>query len=236
MALVFSQFLNNNEVTDDDVDPEQEYYIRGHIKNKGFHTIHKMCLFPDKLKEYLLSHTVKNTVKNPVINTVKITDVINTKTSRGITPLMLACLNNVTESVKLLLQYGADVNVQDQYGSTALIFNILYGSIESTKLILQSKNLNINYHNEEEYTALQIAFRHSKIEHIILLLQDDRLSIKNLWLRYIDFKQIVKYILPHIFRKNNDDKWSIIDNLCFQDKITIIMNIRDKNKELRKLS
>ena len=79
-------------VENEKIDINKEYYISPITKDTGLHILHKLCLFPEKLKEYIFKDDAKKVD-------------INCKTTLGWTPLIIACRNGVTESVKLLLQH-----------------------------------------------------------------------------------------------------------------------------------
>ena len=46
---------------------------------------------------------------------------LSEKDNFGMTALMYACQNGHYETAKLLIKYGADVNIQDKFGNTALM-------------------------------------------------------------------------------------------------------------------
>lgn len=46
---------------------------------------------------------------------------MNAKTKDGITPLLDASLHGQTETVKILVERGADINAKDKWGHTALM-------------------------------------------------------------------------------------------------------------------
>lgn len=74
------------------------------------------------------------------------------------TPLHLACLSQCTESVDLLLQHNADVNLIYKDGRTALHAAIVKESksFECAKLILKA-GVNVNKADIYGYTPLHIA-------------------------------------------------------------------------------
>ena len=59
----------------------------------------------------------------------------------GQTALMLAVSHGRLETVKLLLQVGADVNIQDNDGSTALMCASEHGHLEIVRLLLQHPDI-----------------------------------------------------------------------------------------------
>ena len=61
---------------------------------------------------------------------------MNAKNNYGITALMIAAIHNISEIAKLVIDSGADLNIQDNKGQTALmIVNPLTNRSEIVKLI-----------------------------------------------------------------------------------------------------
>ena len=65
------------------------------------------------------------------------------KHDAGSTALMLACCNNDTDMVKLLLENGADPNIQSNLGFTALIYASCIGGIHCVRMLLDH-NADVN--------------------------------------------------------------------------------------------
>ena len=72
-----------------------------------------------------------------------------------ISPLSLATQNNNVEFIKLLLDHGADINLVDEKGNTALHIAAKNGKTESFKFLLEN-GANGNLKNEDGNTARQI--------------------------------------------------------------------------------
>lgn len=72
--------------------------------------------------------------------------------NEGVTPLMLAAKEGNEQEVIRLLDEGAKVNKQSQYGWTALIFASYYGHIEIVKRLLEH-NADVNHVSGEMPTA-----------------------------------------------------------------------------------
>ena len=71
----------------------------------------------------------------------------------GHTALMRAALDGNTQSVKELLDQGADINRRDDSGRTALMFAVINGHYETMKVLLQS-GADVNAKSNKEGTPL----------------------------------------------------------------------------------
>ncbi|KAL9095262.1 MAG: hypothetical protein Q9165_002518 [Trypethelium subeluteriae] len=63
-------------------------------------------------------------------------ELINTKDDRGQAPIHYLARNGFTRSIQLLAEYGADINVADDYGLSPYLWAIIAGQIEATGLLL----------------------------------------------------------------------------------------------------
>ena len=93
----------------------------------------------------------------------------------GICPLMLACQCGYVEIVKLLVEEGADVNLQNAYGSSrwsALMKAVAFGHVEIAKVLVEC-GAKIALENTRGESALVISCRsgNKNTEVIKLLLQ-----------------------------------------------------------------
>ncbi len=94
---------------------EKEYYCREMVKSAGFTLLMKLVLLTKKKKKaiYLIRKILN---KNP--------NTIDKKNDKGWTALMLAVRNSNTcsteNTVKILIDAGADLNLQSNIGATAL--------------------------------------------------------------------------------------------------------------------
>lgn len=63
---------------------------------------------------------------------------VDEKTNGGLTPLMITALTSHPEMIRLLLEKGADANIQDGYGNTAIVSAAARGPMEYFKLLLNA--------------------------------------------------------------------------------------------------
>lgn len=102
-------------------------------------------------------------------------------------PIILASSKGYYEIVKILLKYGANVNITDNNNNTALMIACLKVNIKNyiynrykkhyvcvldklIKLLLEHSNININLKNNDGYTALHIICRDNNIDILKLFL------------------------------------------------------------------
>lgn len=127
--------------------------VLGTGKNPEYHDI---------LRDYL--------AKNP--------EKVDTKNTKGFTPLMLACCNSDTlsteETVKILIEAGASTNAVSKMLNTALLlscYHIGRGSTEGTIRILLQYGVDPNVSNIHGLTPLHYAVQYSRINIIHILLK-----------------------------------------------------------------
>ena len=95
---------------------------------------------------------------------------IDSITKEGLTPLMIAALNDKLQAVKYLLEQGADPSLQNNKGWSALHSASLDGNPEVIELILNHVP-NIDSITKEGDTPLLIAARNDKLQAVKYLLQ-----------------------------------------------------------------
>ena len=87
---------------------------------------------------------------------------VNVQTSRGYSPLIFLAKSDVTEPniemVDLLLRNGANPNLQDRGGETALHWASTRGFLEMVEKLLESENIDINITNIDGRNALHSIF------------------------------------------------------------------------------
>jgi ankyrin repeat protein len=87
----------------------------------------------------------------------------------GATPLMQAVLYGDTGSVRLLLDNGADPNLRNEAGATALMWAV--GDLEKTRLLLDHK-ADVNARSDDSRTPLLIAAGQFGCNEVVRLLLD----------------------------------------------------------------
>ena len=131
-------------------------------------TLHKLVLGND------YSIVEKYIEKN--INTI--TDKINVKNKYKNTPLLYACWNCNLEIIKLLVKYGADINIADKDGDTVLIISSWYSGNYDIIDFLIKNGANVFHKNFDGLNAYNIAVMYSKNPKMITLLRN---SMKQNW-------------------------------------------------------
>uniref|UniRef100_A0AAY4CNS0 Uncharacterized protein n=1 Tax=Denticeps clupeoides TaxID=299321 RepID=A0AAY4CNS0_9TELE len=95
---------------------------------------------------------------------------VNARASQaGQTALMLAVSHGRTAMVKVLLDCGADVNVQDHDGSSALMCACEHGHAEIVRLLLDQPSCDTGLTDKHGQTALLVAMEASHMEIVDLL-------------------------------------------------------------------
>ena len=89
------------------------------------------------------------------------------------TPLMYACRRGQSATVAKLLECGADVNQYSQRDSVALFEAVDNGSLDTVKLLLSRRELDVNAIHPRRYnrTALMLAAQNGKLEIVDALLE-----------------------------------------------------------------
>ncbi|MBF0518649.1 MAG: ankyrin repeat domain-containing protein [Nitrospirae bacterium] len=91
-----------------------------------------------------------------------------------LTPLICSVLFEQTTVVEYLLTQGADTEVVDDQGATALVYAVENGRYDIVKSLLEN-NANVNFHTNYAdylgYTPLMIAVEKNKNELVLLLLE-----------------------------------------------------------------
>ncbi|CAL1535230.1 unnamed protein product [Lymnaea stagnalis] len=93
------------------------------------------------------------------------------KDDLGNTPLLICSKNGCKDLVQFLLQRGADVNARNSSGDTPLILSIRSpGHLDTTRLLLADKKIDVDRQNQAGYTALHTAIEELDLEAIRIML------------------------------------------------------------------
>lgn len=153
-----------------DYDNDMEYLCSKYTKSKNFTILMFAIINSDKFTEEEMETIVK-----------EYTGKINDKNRKKWTVLHIVCANNYKykiSMVKLLFKYGADVNIKNNCGHTALHIASTYSdkenSVNVVKLLLQN-GANVNMEDNSGYTPLLLVSRYFNMDNsqeiIKLLLQ-----------------------------------------------------------------
>lgn len=157
------------QFTDLSVPDLNVYYCSGNLKSRGFTHLMKLVMMtktdPDAIA--IINTIIKN---NP--------EEIDKKNENGYTALMLTSVQGCTNVVKILLNAGANVNLKNCCGATALILACVNSNttsnVETVQLLLEA-GANVNQCAIGGYTSLMLACRfsnlYSNVETVKLLLQ-----------------------------------------------------------------
>jgi len=110
-----------------------------------------------------------------LINRVPLED-INTKGTIGNTLLITASIKRYDEIIELLVQKGADVDIQNDYGYTALMCTSMLGATPAAESLIEA-NADINIQCNGGYTALMYTARYNNIDIVRMLLQEENIDI-----------------------------------------------------------
>ncbi|KAL1129977.1 hypothetical protein AAG570_012921 [Ranatra chinensis] len=94
----------------------------------------------------------------------------------GQTALMLAVSHGRIDTVELLLESGADINIQDEDGSTALMCAAEHGHVDIVKLLLAQPDCDITITDCDGSTALNIAMEAGNRDVGVLLYAQEHFS------------------------------------------------------------
>ncbi len=159
-----------------DPDPNEEYWCSRYVKSKGFTKLIKWVLLTKK--HPFLEKKIKSYLK-------KHPEEINKQNEEGHTALMLASFNtnvcSTENTVKILIDGGADLNLQDKFGQSPFSACLPYignDSTENTVNILLEAKIDLNIQSIYGNTVLMhIIFCHNGPENIIKMLIEEGIDV-----------------------------------------------------------
>ena len=139
--------------------------------------------------EYIFSYQKKLSSKetHPMHNLEK--DDRETARLPSKTPLMYTVEKNDIEMVRLLLEYNAEVNLQNEYGWTAFMIAIFYDHIDIAKILIESgADIEIR-DRKENRTIFMIVSHHGNMKMVEFLINELKVDINardnNGWTAYM---------------------------------------------------
>ena len=80
---------------------------------------------------------------------------IEAKTQKGYTALMIASMFGTPETVKFLIENGADINAKDMFGNNIVALNVIAGEKNQDVIrVLAEAGANINSKNMDDLTPI----------------------------------------------------------------------------------
>lgn len=108
-----------------------------------------------------------------------VTDLNVREPSRKSSPLITAAAAGKTEAAKLLIDAGADLNIQNADGSTALHTAAVFGNNEIAQLLIDAGS-DLNAKNNDGATALHVSAFFGRLEIVkALIAKGADTSVKN---------------------------------------------------------
>lgn len=102
---------------------------------------------------------------------------IDEQNAKGETPLLIATHNNYIEAAKLLIDEGADINIQDQIHDSPYLYAGAQGKTEILAYMLENAEPDQTVVNRYGGNALIPAAEKGHLENVRLLLSDGRVDI-----------------------------------------------------------
>lgn len=125
----------------------------------------------------------------------------NPDQEKNIYPLHNVAGFGTSRMVKLLLIYGADINLEDDYGFTALFYAIDIDNIETIKLLIE-QGADLNHKNNEQISPVYYAKKHKKPEMVKVLLDagaEEMKSKEKVKVQNSNFSTFLIDFLPSLF-------------------------------------
>ena len=148
---------------------------------------------------------------------------VNQRASHGYTPLMVAVRHRCKNIIHLLLNAGADVNIQGHFQYSTL--HLAYNSIESIKILLQAEVM-INVMDKYNHNALQHAIAEHGARSICMLLFAAGETTEDTTLKKFDIWGNVTHVPVPDYLRN-----IIVPQLCLkhQCRMTIRKHLINKD-------
>ncbi len=173
---------------------------------------------------YLIAPNSEVVVKELLIRGV----MINKKTNRGMTALMLVAMNGMNKmesTMKLLLECkNIQVNWKSNNGNTALMYACQNKNENMLKMLLEHPKISINPQNKQGRTALIVCAINMNMVGMALLLKKKAIDVNR---RDSSGWTALMYLC---YRDNNNDRLEMIKMLLKHPKIDVnVMNNKMNN-------
>lgn len=214
--------------------------------NQSFLKNNKNSYIKGSLKQNIYGKNVYNAVERNNINSLEKlynkyrNNGWNWKDEDDVSPIILASMiGNVDVILELLLhQNYIDINHNDKYGYTALMYAVINNSSDIVKVLLNNKNIDINKLNSSNNNALLIGCSKNSINTIQLLLNKgadfliknnnglNSLSFNNESSKIVedyiikimsDYTTFKKYFEQRLIKKNNKNIFNNFINILYNN-------------------
>lgn len=223
---------------------EKEYMCSPNTKSKGFTKLMMLVMMTGEFP------SLNSEIRKMITNDPK---SINDVNEEGWTALMLACRNSKTNStertVEILIELGANINIQEKDGWTALMLAVTYSNKNSTDRtvdMLLKAGADLNIQNKNGNTALILAVDHYNNESTketfkTLMKAGANINIKNnremtaLMLAFEDGKQEVVEIFIETkvkseMEKKYEKKYRMLKEIAQKHQCCICFGYTNKKK------
>ncbi|BFZ23418.1 hypothetical protein BsWGS_26457 [Bradybaena similaris] len=142
---------------------------------------------------------------------IKIRNLINAQNIKGLTSFIIFTINCNQMAMKVLIDHGAEVNIKDYHGNTALHY-ALFKQIQKPEILttLIQAGCDLNWQNARGYTPLMLAAKSSLKDAVVLLVDSganvnavsrkmkSETALTLVFKHCVDFKtSCVEYLLDH---------------------------------------
>ena len=169
--IMFSTFFTSNVEKNAEIKMKnyKENILNSNLKNKYTNFISTEKKYKKNYNNKLIDFI---TEKEKIERIQKIKRLMNKVDINGKSILMLAIIKKKTEICKLLIENGADVNIQDNDGKTALMYGIEKVTTDICELLIKLKNINLTIISKNNnWSAIDYALERDNIKIVKLLIE-----------------------------------------------------------------
>ena len=132
----------------------------------------------DRFKRIPLNYAADHNLLQIMEALIKHKDIlINSKDADGKTSLMCASMNDNVKNISMLIENGADINIQDNNNYTALMYTIERNYYKSFNALINEKNINLNLINNNQQNALHLAVLTDNIGMVKKIVENESTDI-----------------------------------------------------------